>query len=372
MSMQRLFVLGVPTVDAAALHARSRLGETGVAVDTDNSVWSLRSVLEERAAVQQHGDPAGIVRSLLPRSRATEAAPSAVGATATRWQLSEVVEGHAGWVHAIAVDPSNQFFVTGSGDTAIKVWDVETLAVRVTLAGHVMAVRAVACSQRHPYLFSGSEDKRVKNWDLERNAVVRDFHGHVLAVYSVDVHPRVDVIALGGRDQVVRVWDLRSRTPIHTIPGHTSTITNVRFQDLEPQLVSTAMDGTVRLYDLVAGKSVAVLAQHRRGVRALAIHPTEYSMATGSADAVVEWGFPSGEYLGECAGSGVVHSLSVAGDVLAAGGDNQLRFYSYTTGALLQESPAQASILTTAFDTTGTVLVAGCSDNHVRVWRHPP
>ncbi len=35
--------------------------------------------------------------------------------------VSQVISGHLGWVRSIAVEPGNQWFVTGSGDRTIKV-----------------------------------------------------------------------------------------------------------------------------------------------------------------------------------------------------------------------------------------------------------
>ena len=37
------------------------------------------------------------------------------------WKLMRVISGHLGWVRCIAVDPSNDWFATGSGDRTIKV-----------------------------------------------------------------------------------------------------------------------------------------------------------------------------------------------------------------------------------------------------------
>lgn len=35
--------------------------------------------------------------------------------------LHQVISGHLGWVRSIAVEPGNQWFVTGSADRTIKV-----------------------------------------------------------------------------------------------------------------------------------------------------------------------------------------------------------------------------------------------------------
>lgn len=37
------------------------------------------------------------------------------------WKLMRVISGHIGWVRSIAVEPGNEWFVTGSADRTIKV-----------------------------------------------------------------------------------------------------------------------------------------------------------------------------------------------------------------------------------------------------------
>jgi pleiotropic regulator 1 len=78
------------------------------------------------------------------------------------WALKRVVAGSMGWVRSVCVDPDNQFFATGSSDRTIKIWDLASGSLRLTLTGHISAVRGLAVSPRHPYLFSCGEDKMVR------------------------------------------------------------------------------------------------------------------------------------------------------------------------------------------------------------------
>lgn len=84
------------------------------------------------------------------------------------WELSAVVSGHLGWVRCLAFDPSNEWFVTGSADRTIKIWDLAKCCagaeggLKLTLTGHISAVRGLAVSSRSPYLFSCGEDKQIK------------------------------------------------------------------------------------------------------------------------------------------------------------------------------------------------------------------
>ena len=77
------------------------------------------------------------------------------------WKLKTVVSGHTGWVRSIAVDASNEWFVTGGADRTIKIWDLATSTLKLTLTGHINTIRGLAVSNRHPYLFSCAEDKKV-------------------------------------------------------------------------------------------------------------------------------------------------------------------------------------------------------------------
>ena len=89
------------------------------------------------------------------------------------WKLMRVISGHLGWVRAVAVDPANQWFATGAGDRTIKIWDMASGALKLTLTGHISTIRGLAVSATSPYLFSAAEDKTVKCWDLEQNKVTR-------------------------------------------------------------------------------------------------------------------------------------------------------------------------------------------------------
>ena len=56
------------------------------------------------------------------------------------WKLMRVISGHLGWVRSIAFSPDNDWFCTGSVDRTIKIWDVASGALRLTLTGHINTV----------------------------------------------------------------------------------------------------------------------------------------------------------------------------------------------------------------------------------------
>lgn len=240
------------------------------------------------------------------------------------WKLMRVISGHLGWVRSLAVEPNNQWFASGAGDRTIKIWDLATGSLRLTLTGHISTVRGLAVSSRHPYLFSCAEDKMVKCWDLETNKVIRHYHGHLSGVYTLALHPTLDILVTGGRDGVARVWDMRTRSNIHVLAGHKGTVSDVRCQEADPQVISASLDSTVRLWDLAAGKTMGVLTHHKKGVRALAVHPKEFTFASGSTGSIKQWKCPEGAFMQNFEGhNSIINTLSVNEDnVLFSGGKN--------------------------------------------------
>ena len=70
-----------------------------------------------------------------------------------------MISGHLGWVRSVAVEPGNKWFATGAGDRVVKIWDLASGELKLSLTGHISTVRGLAVSSRHPYLFSCGEDK---------------------------------------------------------------------------------------------------------------------------------------------------------------------------------------------------------------------
>ena len=297
------------------------------------------------------------------------------------WKLMRVISGHLGWVRALTVDPDNRWFASGAGDRTIKIWDLASGTLQLTLTGHISTVRGLAVSSRHPYLFSCGEDKMVKCWDLETNKVIRHYHGHLSGVYTLDLHPTLDVLSTGGRDGVTRIWDMRTRSNVHVLSGHKQTVSSVRCQEADPQIISGSLDSTVRMWDLAAGKSMGVLTHHKKGVRALAIHPKEFTFASSSTNAIKQWKCPEGTLMQNFDGhNSIINTMAVNEDgVLISGGDDgSMCFWDWATGHQFQRVAsvaqpgsleAEAGLMSSTFDQTGLRLITGEADKTIKVWR---
>uniref|UniRef100_H2ST21 Pleiotropic regulator 1 n=1 Tax=Takifugu rubripes TaxID=31033 RepID=H2ST21_TAKRU len=296
------------------------------------------------------------------------------------WKLFRVISGHLGWVRSIAVEPGNQWFVTGSADRTIKIWDLSSGKLKLSLTGHISTVRGVAVSHRSPYLFSCGEDKQVKCWDLEYNKVIRHYHGHLSAVYGLDLHPTIDVLVTCSRDATARVWDIRTKANAHTLTGHTNTVATVRCQAAEPQIITGSHDSTIRLWDLIAGKTRATLTNHKKSVRSVVLHPQQYTFASGSADNIKQWMFPDGNFIQNLSGhNAIINTLAVnSNGVLVSGADNgTIHLWDWRTGYNFQRIHAavqpgsldsESGIFACVFDSSESRLITAEADKTIKVY----
>ncbi|KAK2186974.1 hypothetical protein NP493_183g04024 [Ridgeia piscesae] len=297
------------------------------------------------------------------------------------WKLYRVISGHLGWVRCITVEPGNEWFATGASDRVIKIWDLATGNLKLSLTGHVSTVRGLVVSPRQPYLFSAGEDKQVKCWDLEYNKVIRHYHGHLSAVYAMDLHPTIDVLVTCGRDATARVWDMRTKAQIHALTGHTNTVAVVKCQAADPQVVTGSHDCTVRLWDLAAGRSSVTLTNHKKSIRAITLHPSQYTMASASPDNIKQWKFPDGNFMQNCSGhNAIINTLAVNEDgVLVSGGDNgSMYFWDWKSGYNFQRIQAvvqpgsldsEAGIFASTFDNSGSRLLTCEADKSIKIYK---
>ncbi|GAB6032614.1 LD24662p [Chamberlinius hualienensis] len=330
-----------------------------------------------RPNISQALVPVTTTQAIIPRKPSSMPKPK----WHSPWKLYRVISGHLGWVRCVTVEPGNQWFATGSADRVIKIWDLASGKLKLSLTGHISTVRGLVVSPRQPYLFSCGEDKQVKCWDLEYNKVIRHYHGHLSAVYSIALHPTIDVLITAGRDSVARVWDMRTKANVHTLTGHSNTVAAVVSQQSEPQIITGSHDCTIRLWDLAAGKSRATLTNHKKSVRALVVHPTLYMFGSGSPDNIKQWLCPDGKFIQDLSGhNAIVNCLGLNSDgVLVSGGDNgTLHFWDWRTGYNFQrlQAPVQpgsidseAGIFACTFDQSGSRLLTAEADKTIKVYK---
>eukprot|EP01121_Diplochlamys_sp_Union-15-3_P022379 TRINITY_DN949_c0_g1_i3.p1 TRINITY_DN949_c0_g1~~TRINITY_DN949_c0_g1_i3.p1 ORF type:complete len:333 (+),score=40.66 TRINITY_DN949_c0_g1_i3:721-1719(+) len=209
----------------------------------------------------------------------------------------ELLVGHSGSIFGLSFAPDNQYLLSSSEDTTIRLWSMETKTCLVVFKGHYYPVWSVRfspmgfyfatcshdgssrlwstnfttphriyasssdvnCVEFHPncnYLVTGSNDRTVKIYDLLQGLLLRTFYGHTGPIFALAVSPDGRYLASAGEDKTIIMWDLSTYERVATLKGHKGTIWSLDFSQEATILASGGADNTVRLWDIIGATTV--------------------------------------------------------------------------------------------------------------------
>eukprot|EP00042_Codosiga_hollandica_P025139 m.109729 g.109729 ORF g.109729 m.109729 type:complete len:453 (+) comp51780_c0_seq2:2794-4152(+) len=145
----------------------------------------------------------------------------------------------------------------------------------VLLKGHQGPVTSVDWLSKHDQIVSGSWDNTIRLWDVETGSMILTLQGHEKHVTHVHAHPSNRLIVSASRDCTFRLWDFR-QAAIHEVnicQVHTAPITSALLT-ASNNIVSGSDDRTIKIWDLRQLRTALTTIRLDTGVNRLSISPT--------------------------------------------------------------------------------------------------
>jgi WD40 repeat protein len=339
-------------------------------------------------------------------------------------------KGDGGPVNSLALSPDGAVLAVGRGNGwteagTVQLWDVTTGQERAVLEGHTVWVQGVAFSPDGTLLASGSGDRTVRLWNVTtgelvltlgplsdgfvagESSIYDDDSDVVLhpdiysdAVWSVAFSPDGTKLAVGRGDPWVgpgsmQLYDAATGEPLTEFYAKAPplccemvSVYDLAFSPDGTLLATADGDGVARVWDAVTGEELATLDPDSGWVGSVAFSPDGSLLATGGAFSDCDygevcspdegemrlWDVATGEQLALVEGPlGGVSDVAFSPDgklIAFAGGweDGIVSLWGTETGETLAvlESSQVASV---AFSADGTLLVTGGYDGIVHLWR---
>src|ERR1700722_19526029 len=174
--------------------------------------------------------------------------------------ILHVLTGHSDAVTSVSFSPDGKQVVSGSYDSTICIWDIETGdMVSGPFRGHDGWVMSVSFSPDGKRVVSGSHDKTVRIWDVETGDMVSGpFRGHDDWVMSVSFSPDGQQVVSGSNDETIRIWDVETGDMVSgPFRGHDREVMSVSFSPDGRRVVSGSNDETIRIWDIETGDTVS-------------------------------------------------------------------------------------------------------------------
>eukprot|EP00030_Apusomonadida_sp_AF-17_P006262 a678841_165.p1 GENE.a678841_165~~a678841_165.p1 ORF type:complete len:497 (+),score=152.31 a678841_165:45-1493(+) len=198
--------------------------------------------------------------------------------------------GHTEAVLSTHFSPDSLRAASGSGDTTVRLWDVETATPIQTLEGHRNWVLCVSWSPDGTRLASACKAGEIRVWDGATGAPLgKPIKGHTKAVVALawkPLHrdPEARYLASASKDCTVRVLDTYTGRTVFTISGHTRSVTCLRWSGAG-LIFTGSQDRSVRAWSEDDGRLVRSYDGHGHWVNSLALS-SDFVLRTGAHDHV--------------------------------------------------------------------------------------
>ncbi|ELT88931.1 hypothetical protein CAPTEDRAFT_142339, partial [Capitella teleta] len=150
----------------------------------------------------------------------------------------------------------------GSTDRKVRFLNCETAREdEKAIAGHSGSIKCVALDSKRKFVLSGSYDTSIRKWSMETGKCLKIFHGHRDTINCIQLHG--DMAASGSKDHTCKVWNIDSMECIHMFK-HKDAVTAVCFSD--DVCITGCAAGKVKVWDMASGKLIKRLTGHQSGV----------------------------------------------------------------------------------------------------------
>ena len=202
---------------------------------------------------------------------------------------------------SVAISPDNSLLASDGEDNTIRLWDIKTGDLKLTLSGHNDCVMSVSFSPDGRKIISGGEDELIHFWDVATGKEILTIAGHAERVSEVMCSPDGELLASYGRDKMIHLWNVHTGEFLYTLTGHTGSISSISFSHDSKMLASGNQDGKIRIWDTDTGKirNTITATTDGDGVNAVVFSPDAKTLVSNNYndDVIQFWNFAKGERL---------------------------------------------------------------------------
>ncbi|KAH8809600.1 quinon protein alcohol dehydrogenase-like superfamily [Flagelloscypha sp. PMI_526] len=297
-----------------------------------------------------------------------------------RWpRLQATLRGHSEAVCSVAFSLDDKYIVSGSEDTTIRIWDVETQKqIGDPLCGHEDRVTSVIFSHDSKHIISGSRDQTVCIWDVNTQEQVGSaLHGHQDWVSSVALTQDDKRIISSSFDGTIRIWDAQTNVLIgKPLRVNDSAIICVDISKDDTRIVSGSRDHSVRIWDALTQKPVGKpLWWHNQDVISVVFSPDSRLIASACNATIQIWDAENHQPIGKALRGHedrvVCVEISQDGKRIASGsGDGTIRIWDVETRQLIGKPLCghEGEVTSIVMSQNGKRLFSASDDSTICIW----
>ena len=190
---------------------------------------------------------------------------------------------HTAAVQIATFSPDGQTLAFCSRDMTIKLWDVASDTLRLSLEGHTAQVQNVVFSLDGRQVISGAADGMVLVWDVKTGELLSELDSD-LEVYQVAVSPDAKTIAMWA--DKITLWDIVSDEQLYVFENYYNSSTG-EIVALSPDgllLAYATAEKTIQIRDVQTGELVFSSEKHPESISGIKFSPDGQRLISGALD----------------------------------------------------------------------------------------
>jgi ferric-dicitrate binding protein FerR (iron transport regulator) len=361
-------VVATPHAEARFLETKSSFASNAAGTRIESEKGQMQLV--RKSDGRTIDVPNGWYAEAAPAGR-FDAKPMSSQVTQPRGLIAEV----SGQAFSAALAPDGTTLAIGCLDGSIKLWDVATGTIRMTLPGSKRPARILAFAPVGSLLASAYDDRTLKFWDPVTGtelATIKDFR---YTIFHLAFAPNASLLAVGGHNSKggaeLRLLDVTTRQDLSLPKDQVGGIGPVAFSP-DGQTLATASKDVVKLWDVSLRQVREVLPLGGGRINALTFSADGVLLAAGGKDRVVKvWNVVGNAELRTLPVQGCeARALKFAPDGrLAVSADQNVTLWDLSARRERQIFRGHKNGIGTAlFAAQGKLLITVGYDRTVRLW----
>ncbi len=302
------------------------------------------------------------------------------------WTCQHILTGHQGLfaaIKTISISPHLLMVATGSEDTTIRLWNIDTGAEIGLLTGHQKSVETIAF---HPHqsglLFSGDRAGQIRLWQVDKLTELISINSQQSKVNCLAISPDGRLMISGGSDKTIKIWllgltDERSIDNLATFKAHQLAVNGVAFNPIEGEVsfASVSSDRRVILWEMESATPLSIFTAHTQAVKTLAFSPDGKLLATAGDDGLILiWDMDCRKLVQTLsAHRWTISSLSFLANgntLISASWDGNIKFWQVNSGQEIDcLSTHQMEVFAMAIRKGSRYIVTASRDRTAKIWQ---